>query len=251
MAPAKAGSVETLGRRSSAFSRSRMASRWAPRWAITASDMLGLPAEGWRLAQIDARRQAAPAGWRRVAGRYARPPPRRRRTASALHARHLKRVCLHHAPAPPDPPERVRHGLRRPYPAWHVDAPARPIMRLHVARPLGIARPHAGTRIVRRAVLGRRAGRLRRVRRQARRIVAQRGADPADRPAGAGAGDGARHHASRLRRHLQPCLRGPVPVCPPHGDAGSPDARPHRLEHRHRLSGQRRAGDGVCRANGA
>ena len=63
-------------------------------------------------------------------------------------------------------------------------------------------------------------------------------ADPAARSDGAGAGNGLCDHASRLWRDLQPCLRGAFPVRPPHGDIGSSDAWPDRVEHRHRLSRQ-------------
>ena len=47
--------------------------------------------------------------------------------------------------------------------------------------------------------------------------------------------------ASRLRRHRQSVLRAALSVRPPHVDARSSDRRPDRLEHRHRLSRQRRA----------
>ena len=70
--------------------------------------------------------------------------------------------------------------------------------------------------------------------------IRERGADPGQRSAAAGPGDGLRHPAPRLRRHLQPDLRAAVYVRPPHVDARSPDQRAHRLEHRHRLSRQRR-----------
>ena len=53
----------------------------------------------------------------------------------------------------------------------------------------------------------------------------------------------------RLRRHLHPVLRTPVPVRPPHEHARPPDQGPHRLEHRHRLPQQRRQGYGDAAAD--
>src|SRR5665213_505429 len=87
-------------------------------------------------------------------------PPDRIRTGRRAA---LLTCCTQHEPAPPDPAERLRHGLRRPHPARHVDASARSLAGLHFARPLGLARAPAGARVVRRSVPCRRAWRLRRV----------------------------------------------------------------------------------------
>ena len=51
--------------------------------------------------------------------------------------------------------------------------------------------------------------------------------------------------ASRLRRHLRPVLRASLSVRPAHEHARPSDARPYRLEHRHRLPGKRRPRHGA------
>ena len=106
----------------------------------------------------------------------------------------------------------------------------------------------AGARLVRRHFPGRRARHLRRLRRHPRRGAAPCGAGAGQRSAAADAGDGGGDRASRLRRHLQPVLRAALSVRPPHVDARPPDRRPDRLEHRHRLSRQRRARHGPADA---
>ena len=72
------------------------------------------------------------------------------------------------------------------------------------------------------------------------RGAAQRRAGAGQRPAAADPGDGGGDRASRLWRHLQPVLRAALPVRAPHVDARPSDRRADRLEHRHRLSRQRR-----------
>ena len=71
--------------------------------------------------------------------------------------------------------------------------------------------------------------------------LAQRDADAGQRSADADPGDGGGDEASRLRRHLQSVLRAALPVRAPDVDARPSDRGPDRLEHRHRLSRQRRA----------
>ena len=76
------------------------------------------------------------------------------------------------------------------------------------------------------------------------RRAARIGAGARQRSAAARARDGAGHAAPRLRRDREPHLRAALPVRAPHVDARSPDERARGLEHRHRLSRQRRARDG-------
>src|SRR6516225_11874097 len=57
---------------------------------------------------------------------------------------------------PTHPAQRLRHGVRRPYPARDVDASARSFVRLYLARPLGAPGTHAGARPVRRTFSRRR-----------------------------------------------------------------------------------------------
>ena len=45
---------------------------------------------------------------------------------------------------PKHPPQRLRHELRRPYSAWHVVAPARPLARTTPISTTGFARAHLG-----------------------------------------------------------------------------------------------------------
>ena len=158
-------------------------------------------------------------------------------------------VVVSHAQG--NPPQRVRHELRRPHPARDVGASARSLDALHRSRPLGVAGADAGTRAVRRIVPGRHPRRLRRVPGLAGRLDPQCGADPGERSAAAGAGHGLCDAASRLRRHLQPDLRAALYLRPPHVDARPPDQGTHRLERRHRLSRQRRARHGPGAAAGA
>ena len=102
-----------------------------------------------------------------------------------------------------------------------------------------------GTRQVRRHVPRRHRGRLRRLQGRPGPVDRACRAGAGERPDAAGAGHGGGHEASRLRRDRQLDLRAALSVRPPHVDAGPPDRGPDRLEHRDRLSRQRRARHGV------
>ena len=103
----------------------------------------------------------------------------------------------------------------------------------------------AGARAVRRPVHRRHRRRLRRLPATSVDVPLRRvDPDAGQRSAAAGLGHGGGDEAPRLRPDRQPHLRAAVPVRPPHVDAGSPDRGPRRLEHRHRLSRQRRHGHG-------
>ena len=112
-------------------------------------------------------------------------------------------------------------------------------------------RPHAGGGPVRRHLFRRCGRRLRRLRRQPRRGPARRRAGAGQRPDAADSGDGRGDAASVVRRHVESDGRAAVSVRAAHVDARSSDARPGRLEHRHRLSGQRVARDRPDRPDGA
>ena len=79
--------------------------------------------------------------------------------------------------------------------------------------------------------------------------ISRRRADPGQRPDDGGAGDGGGHRTTSVSAS-PPALtyEPPYPVRPPHVDAGSPDPRPDRLEHRDRLSRQRRTRHGAGRS---
>ena len=155
----------------------------------------------------------------------------------------------HHAPS--NPPERLRHELCRPHPAGLVDPPTRPVHPLPRHPLLDRVGADPGDSAVRRPVPGRRGRCVRRLRWQRRCGNPVRRAGARQRPDVVDPGDGRGHRAPGFWRHGQPDLRGALPVCAPHVHAGPPDARPGRLEHRHRLSRQRGAGGGLCPATGA
>src|SRR5262249_47808364 len=146
-----------------------------------------------------------------------------------------RRISSSDEHVPTHPAQRFRHGVRRPHSPRNVDTPARPFIRLYLARPLGEFGAHARAGPVRWSLSCRCARCLRCLRRKCGRLVARRRSDPATRSDGAGAGNGLCDDASRLWSHMQPRLRAAFPVRSAHGDTGSSDTRPDRLEHRHRL----------------
>ena len=124
-----------------------------------------------------------------------------------------------------DPPERFRHGLRRPHPARHVDASARPFGRLPLARLLGRLSRERSSAACSTACSSPMCSasttsiRARRTRRCVARVQV-----PLIDPDAAGSGDGARHRAPGLRRDLQSHLRAALSVRAPHVHARSSDA---------------------------
>ena len=145
------------------------------------------------------------------------------------------RRCGRRPDAKRNPLQRVRHELRRTPVPGPVAPPGRSLRRLHLAPPLGRPRRAARAGEIRRDVFSRRARRLRRLRRFAGCGAARRRAGAGERSDDAGAGDGARHRAPRLRCDGKPFLRAALRLRAAPVDARPSHAWPHRLEHRHRL----------------
>ena len=102
-------------------------------------------------------------------------------------------------------------------------------------------RAHLGAGLLRRDLLRRRAGHLRRVRSESRGGAARRGPDSRHRPHAADPGTGGMHRAPRLRRDCVDQPSRPVPHGPAVLDPRPPHRRPCRLEHRDLVPVRRRA----------